>query len=293
MYGFLHDLEWVLPLRSPWATNLAEIFTFLGYTPFFLIFLPIGYWVWDRNRFDRLVALIMITAVVNGWLKDYWRDPRPDIRFALDGRVGDSYGRPSGHAQVATAMWFWLALELKKPWAWASAAFIVFGVIFSRLYLGVHDIDDVLTGFALGVATIIGFYILLRPGLNFWPKLRPAFQFAIIAVSILTLPLIWPQDGHSDGIVSALYLLLGWWLGGRLDRHLAPGDNRRAKGLWQGILVVGIGIPLLFVLRLVLSKAGAFVGLPHHIAADLVNIILGFYMTGLAPYLFRKTGLMR
>src|SRR3546814_1041129 len=79
-------------------------FTWLGYTTFFLIALPLSYWLWDRGRAMRLVVLIAITAVINGWLKDYWQDPRPDPKYWLDQRVIGSYGRPSGHAQVAIAM---------------------------------------------------------------------------------------------------------------------------------------------------------------------------------------------
>ncbi|MBO6635042.1 MAG: phosphatase PAP2 family protein, partial [Parvibaculum sp.] len=124
MEGFLHDLSWVLPLRSDVATTIFNGFTFLGYTPFFLIFLPIGYWLWDRKVFTRLTVLIALVAVMNSWLKDFWQDARPDPAFQLDSdRVADSYGLPSGHAQVAIAMWFWLAYEIRRPWAWAAAAF--------------------------------------------------------------------------------------------------------------------------------------------------------------------------
>ena len=62
--SFLHDMSWVLPFRSETATIIFNGFTFLGYTPFFLIFLPIGYWLWDRALFTRLAVLIAITALV-------------------------------------------------------------------------------------------------------------------------------------------------------------------------------------------------------------------------------------
>ena len=161
MENFLHNMDWVLPLRSDWATPIANGFTWLGYTPFFLMFLPLGYWLWDRAIFTRLAVLIAITAVINGWLKDFWQDARPDPRYWIDNRVEGSPGRPSGHAQVAVAMWLWLAYEMRRRWAWVAAILIAAGVALSRLYVGVHDVDDILTGAALGLASIVLFIWLL------------------------------------------------------------------------------------------------------------------------------------
>src|SRR5512139_126576 len=101
MESFLHDLSWVLPLRSDIATAIFNGFTALGYLPFYLALLPLGYWLWDKDMFTRLAVLIMASALVNGFLKDLFDDPRPALEFALDPRVRESYGLPSGHAQVA------------------------------------------------------------------------------------------------------------------------------------------------------------------------------------------------
>ena len=46
MGAFLHDMAWVLPLRSDAATVVFQAFTALGYFPFYLVLL--GYWLWTR-----------------------------------------------------------------------------------------------------------------------------------------------------------------------------------------------------------------------------------------------------
>jgi membrane-associated phospholipid phosphatase len=104
MESFLHDISWVVPLRSALLTLIFKGLTLLGYTEFFLLFLPIGYWLWDKKMFTRLAMLIGLVALTNTFLKDLFHDPRPPIAFALDPQVGESFGFPSGHAQVATAM---------------------------------------------------------------------------------------------------------------------------------------------------------------------------------------------
>lgn len=294
MDNFLHDLSWVLPLRSDTATVVFNGFTWLGYTPFFLIFLPVGYWLWDRALFTRLAVLIAVTAVVNGWLKDFWQDARPDPAFQLDAkRVQDSYGLPSGHAQVAVAMWLWLAYEIKRPWAWAAAIFIVAGVCFSRLYLGVHDVEDILVGIGLGLISIAVFAVLVQENVVARWRRLPAFtDFAIIIVTIPLLWLIWPAGSEPHVIATVLFLLLGWFAGAALDRRAAPEKPILPAWWLQTLMAVG-GVFGLFVLRDMLGRAGIAAGLPKAATAYFVATAIGLYATYLAPEIFRRLRLMK
>lgn len=287
-------MNWVLPLRNDLATTIFYGFTFLGYSPFFLIFLPIGYWLWDRDMFTRLTVLIGLTAVMNGWFKDYWQDPRPAAAFQLDAeRVAHSYGRPSGHAQVAVAMWFWLAWELRRPWAWGLAAFIASGVIFSRLYLGVHDLDDVVTGAILGFITLgIFAWLVSERIIAFIRKLPAGFEFAVIIVSIPALWLIWPNGENPGPIAGVLFLLLGWFAGAALDKKAAP-EKPQLPAWWLQILMAIGGTLGLFALRFAATRLAEAAGLSHPVTGLGVLALLGFYATGIAPWIFRKLGLMR
>lgn len=291
---FLHDLSWVLPLRSEVATVIFNGFTFLGYTPFFLIFLPIGYWLWDRKLFTRLTVLIALVAVLNSWLKDFWQDARPDPAFQLDGdRVADSYGLPSGHAQVAIAMWFWLAYEIKRPWAWAAAAFIAAGVCFSRLYLGVHDVEDVLAGIALGLLSLAVFAVLVHENVVArWRRLPAWMDFAVILVAIPVLWVIWPEGEDPTGIASVLFLLFGWFAGAALDRKAAPEEPVLPAWWLQIVMAVG-GIIGLFILRAGLMSGGIAIGLPEAITGYIAVTVMGLYATWIAPAIFRALKLMK
>lgn len=294
MENFLHDLSWVLPLRSETATIVFNGFTFLGYTPFFLIFLPIGYWLWDRKLFTRLTVLIALVAVVNGWLKDFWQDARPDPAFQLDGdRVADSYGLPSGHAQVAIAMWFWLAYEIRKPWAWTAAVFIAAGVCFSRLYLGVHDVEDVLVGIALGLVSLAIFAVLVHENVVArWRQLPAWMDFAVILVAIPVLWVIWPNGEDPTGIASVLFLLFGWFAGAALDRKAAP-EEPILPVWWLRIVMAVGGIVGLFILRAGLMSGGIAIGLPEAITGYIAVTVMGLYATYIAPAIFRALGLMK
>ena len=289
---FLHNMEWVLPLRSDTATIIANGFTWLGYVTFFLIALPLTYWLWDRTKAMRLVVIIAITAVLNGWLKDLWQDPRPDIKYALDPRVGESFGRPSGHAQVAFAMWMWIAYEIKRSWAWAAAIVIVAGVCMSRLYLGVHDIDDVLTGLALGVIGLLLFVWMQSSTFAPIRSLPTVAHIAIIAVIGVILFMTWPNGHHADGTVGVLVLLGGWLIGADIDHRLAP--NEPVLPNWIGRIVIGVvGIVVLFVFRKLMTEGVALAGITGTVGEYIITFATGFYMTGLAPIGFRAVKLVK
>lgn len=290
--NFLHNMDWVLPLRSDNATILANAFTWLGYSTFFLIALPLVYWLWDRAIASRLVVLIAITAVVNGWLKDYWQDPRPDPKYWLDPRIAGSYGRPSGHAQVSFAMWMWIAYEIKRPWAWAAATIIVAGVCMSRLYLGVHDVDDILTGLTLGVVGMGLFIWLQSQSLSAIRNLPVIANLALVVAAGAALFVIWPNGESPQYIVGLLALLFGWVAGAAMDHQLAPETPQLPNWLIRIVMGVG-GVIVLFALRAALTKGAVALNLSGAPVQYSISVILGFYMTGIAPLAFRTLRLVK
>lgn len=290
--NFLHDMDWVLPLRSDNATVLADAFTWLGYSTFFLIALPLIYWLWDRTIATRLVVLIAITAAINGWLKDYWQDPRPPHNLWLDNRIEGSFGRPSGHAQVAFAMWAWLAYEIKKPWAWFAAILIIGGVCASRLYLAVHDIDDILTGLSLGILGTLVF-IWLQTSTFFFVRNLPTIGHLILIVAVgAILFLTWPNGHEASHTVGVLALLFGWFVGADMDHRLAPNAPQLPGWLGRGVMAV-VGIVVLFAIQIALTKITIALGLEGVTARYTAFAILGFYATGIAPMGFRALRLVK
>lgn len=289
MDTFLHDLSWVLPLRSDAATFVFEAFTALGYFPFYLLVLPLGYWLWDKEMFTRLAVLILTSALVNGFLKDLFDDPRPATEYALDGRVGDSFGLPSGHAQLAVVTWFWLAWELKRPWCWPLATFVVAGICFSRLYLGVHDVEDVLAGVLIGALSLVLFEWLLGDRFGGWHDLDGRAQIAILLAVQPAIWLLWPEPDGPGAISAIGAFLVGWWGGVRLDRHRL--DFRRHPSRWRAALAALLGLALLFGLLGTLETPLLALGLGEDVARWLQTAVVGLFITVLAPWLFRTARL--
>jgi len=101
---------------------------------------------------------IPVGMMLNGMLKYVFHRSRPawDDPILMIG----SFGFPSGHAMSATLLYGFLAafgVRKVQAWRWRVLAVLAAGLLvvligFSRLYLGVHYLSDVLAGMAAGSA---------------------------------------------------------------------------------------------------------------------------------------------
>jgi membrane-associated phospholipid phosphatase len=115
-----------------------------------------------RRRDAALVLVALAGAEVLTWsLKALFQRERPTFDDPL--ATESSFSYPSGHALVSVAVYGALAYVLlaggSRPRGRAvvagCAALVVLAVGFSRLYLGVHYLSDVLAGYAVGCAWLL------------------------------------------------------------------------------------------------------------------------------------------
>ncbi len=291
MDNFLHDMSWVVPLRSETGTAIANAFTWLGYPTFFIAMLPVLYWLVNKEAATRIALLVMFTGITNGLLKDIFDDPRPPSEFSLDGRVDNSYGLPSGHAQVAFAMWLWIAIELKQRWFWPIAIFFALGVALSRLYLGVHDIEDVLAGAALGLASIALLSWFFSPAFNWWRALNPFIQLGVMVALSAVLFVTWPEPGGPGTKFAVAGMLLGWWSGVLLDQRYI--HYRRDDNWIVAIAAAAVGLAVVLLALPRVAPGLAELGIDKVWAATAQYFLTAIFVTALAPWLFQRVGAAR
>lgn len=127
--------------------------------------------LWRRRRqTDALfVALAFLGAqVLSSGMKLGFRRERPFFPDPL--ATESTFSFPSGHALVSLAVYGSIALLLARripsPRGRAAllggTALFVVAIGFSRLYLGVHFLSDVLAGFAAGSAWLALLYVALE-----------------------------------------------------------------------------------------------------------------------------------
>jgi undecaprenyl-diphosphatase len=150
--------RWLAGERSAVGTDAFGVLTFLGSPAVVLAIAAVACVVLYRRREladAALLPLVLAGAeLLNLVLNLSFHRPRPEVAFV----DLDTYSFPSGHAMASTAAYGALAYLAWGPLPAlgarvllaAGAAVLVGLICFSRLYLGVHYLSDVLAGIAGG-----------------------------------------------------------------------------------------------------------------------------------------------
>ena len=277
-------MEWVLSVRAEWLTTIMKMFTFLGDEEFFLLFLPLAYWLWRKNVMGRLGMVLLFTFVLNALIKGIFQVPRPEL---IDHLVkADDWSFPSGHSQSALVLWGWLAYELKDKRAYLIAGILMTGVGFSRVYLGVHYPSDVLGGYAIGLATLFIYAWLLKLEHAAWIYLGPTRQSFIVFILLMGVFMLVPE--LSDVAIKGGAAFIGFLTGYLHERKylcssLKPGMNLVLSKLilgFVGIVLIWMGLKQIFM----------SIGYTTDMAVFIRYMLLGGWISFGAPYLFCKFG---
>lgn len=286
--NLLHDLQWVLALRTPALTQLALGLSWLGYSTFIMFFMAIGYWTWSKTIFFRLLILVVINAVLNAYVKDWVQDPRPPLALRLDDQIGTSYGLPSGHAQMAVVMWLWLAWELRRAWAWVLGSMVVLGVIASRLYLGVHDLEDVLVGAALGGASLLVFERVRHQHWRWQTQL--GWNVTLIALGTTLVLVSWRGTAPEYIPTLAGWLAAAIWSLQVEQRHI---DFAAPTTVWRRVTVGLLGAACFLGEQKLLKFTGTHLALPPLLWALAKGVVSGVFVSLLMPWIFFRLRLVQ
>jgi membrane-associated phospholipid phosphatase len=310
---------WIQNLGS-WLTEPMRIFTFLGTEEFFLLFLSALYWCIDSTIGLRVAFSLLISNSVNSSLKLAFRGARPYwLSSGIQSVVHEtSFGIPSGHAQNSMVVWGTIALGFRKKWVTIVCCLLIFLVGFSRIFLGVHWISDVVAGWMIGLILLWVIAKLERPVVRWWIErsffLQILLSLLICLLVILTgffwqtqfitwnTPALWLENiaihfpGASIIPVSLAdnFSLAGLWLGmligaswlHRLHGHIPP-TNFGKKVL---VYIIGLLGVLIFWrgLGIIFPQSEDWIGYGFR---TFRYALVGFWIIALAPLLFRKLNL--
>ena len=164
--------RWLLSLATEDSSQFFYLITLLG-GPWFITVasLLISTWLAWRKQWLQLGALIFSVgggALINELLKNIFLRPRPDFSNAFYNESGYSF--PSGHAMLSVLFYGMTAyLIATQVLSWKTqirlgvTAFTISMMIgFSRIFLGVHYLTDVLGSWAAGVVWLIVCITALR-----------------------------------------------------------------------------------------------------------------------------------
>jgi hypothetical protein len=212
------------------------------------------------------------------------------------------FSTPSGHAMAAAAAYGYLGWLSRRRAVVFFLIVIIALVGASRPYLGVHYVEDILLGWAIGGALAFGAYTFGAPIIARWSMLSIATRaFFCLAASVLVwittlAPMDWRFGQAPDAFVAYLGFLSGVVVAVPLEQRFIDFDPRAGglgarAGRW---LCCAIGvIASMYGLKMLMAPLAAM----GPIIADGLDYLRYFLVAivGLfgAPAFFNRLGLGR
>lgn len=274
-----------------WLDYLMVFITRLGHEMFYVIMLPIAYWTWDKRLTIKIGVIFLISAAFNDSLKMLWQNPRPDAAKLLPG-IGElnrayipenSPGFPSGHTQGAVTFWGAAIYYIRRKPLMIIAASLILLIPYSRIYLGVHYLGDVIGGFIIGAVILFS----MIPANSWFEKNWQTISGLVILITVTTLPIaiLLLAPGH------ALYTPLAVFSSFVCGAYLA---HDRIEFYPRGTVVSAL-IKVVAGLAVVMAiKAGLKPLLPETPMGGYLRYwLIGFWVSFGAPLLFSRFDLLR
>ena len=234
-------------------------------SPVFHILVPLAIasvflWCSDRRKGDWVMMSIVSGMFFGHLLKDVIRNPRPfvtDDRLVPEERAlkgASGYSTPSGHTVDSATAYGSVIAVVKRRWVTVSMCAVIAAVMFSRLYLGVHTVFDLIIGLAVAAAVMAATYILVSYSYrNDGNHLRVTVLYILSFVIAITIWMLITDD--RGPIMRYGGLFLGAVIGRQVGRsclkddrcaHTKKGDLKRLAIGWP-VTVLSFAVPLLLL----------------------------------------------
>jgi membrane-associated phospholipid phosphatase len=200
IYEFGLNMTRWLQESYPQLEGFFVFISTLGLEQAYLALFPLIYWCINKTVGKWFAYLFLLTTALNSLVKLTFRGPRP---FWLDPSLElweeRSYGVPSGHTQLATVTYLFLAGWIRRWWAWLLAFVMIFLMSVSRIYLGSHFPHDVVVGIGISALLMLAFVAWQRSYAKGFDK-RILGQKLMVAILV---PVVY----------SVIYLIIRWLIG--------------------------------------------------------------------------------
>lgn len=278
----MHEVEIIINIwlqgLGEWLSIPMQVISFLGTQYFQIMLFAWIYWCIDQKTAIRMGMALIAGNGLNAAFKWIFHAPRPYwINNAVKPLSSESsFGIPSGHAMMSTIFYGRIALWLKKKWLTILIVSLIILIGFSRLFLGVHFLSDVVAGLAFGISFLIITLRLEQPVSKWLNKIHFSLRIALFFFSSLVVILVF---------FLIRYLLSSWqipeaWLKNVEAAGLADSiDPIRMKDIFT---LAGLGFGMMTGYAWI--KQYKIFQVPSNQMQSIIRVVLGF--SGLAILLF-------
>ncbi len=285
--------------------NLFSFLTELGNEKLYVIAATMLYLGYDKRFARRMFILFFATVLSTVFLKQLFHDPRPPANRLLGEQIS-GYGLPSGHTTTSLVFYGYplLAhLEGNKGVKRILFIFCVFAVVavpVSRIVIGVHDLQDVLGGYIVGITLIISF-MWVHPkvasrisSFETWRKISfGALLTALLFLSgLAVLTILYPGEVlvSIEELGMGAGLLLGCAIAFPLeDRYV--GYEPKSVPLPRRMILMVVGLLLsMMIYRAASSLSELF--LPSYLEGAVVFCILILGVSLVSPWVLVRVNML-
>lgn len=148
---------------------------------FVIIFIILtGFIFLRRDAFGRTFFIFAFAMILNPFLKSLFQVP-PAPAASPDG-----WAFPSGHMQICSTFWIWLAWEYKNKVLYAFTVLLLASVGFALVYCDYHYPADIVGALFFSLVTLILYNFAIK---NQYIQTHPymiGFALAILAIPFMT-----------------------------------------------------------------------------------------------------------
>ncbi len=269
---------------------LMNFVSLLGEEYFYIVVLGMIYWVVSK-RFGEYLGITLGTSItLNNTLKEIFNLPRPFQEYPnqvdnLREYTATGSAFPSGHVQGSSSLFFAIYFYLKKRMFLIAAIIITVLMMISRMYLGVHYIQDVIFGAFIGVSVACANYYFFK---RFKDNDRLLHRYYLILI-LLFLPGFILIQGND--FFKGYGILVGLVFGIMLEKRfvsfslIIPWAKRIIRLVLGLVLMAGTLIIVKEIFGVFNATEGGFI---YNLLDFIRYFLVAFVGFGLYPMLFTK-----
>lgn len=304
-------IQFLADHRHGVLTRFFQLFTFIGEIEGYVLVLALVYVLYDKRLAFRLAVLTLLAMSFNHLLKTLIGNPRP---FVAEGSYAEKwavspakaadlateFSTPSGHAMAGSAFYAYVYASVGSRGVRLACVALLLLTGLSRPYLGVHYLEDVLLGWALGLAMALVAVRYSARMQQLWNRRSHGQQVAatVAASIVLWLATRASSAGYAEGqptaFVSYLGLLTGIVVAHPLELKRLDFDPRSATVL-RKLLRYALSVAMVMGTLGLLDAAFSALSADGSVWGDLLRYLryalAGIVAMFLGPLLFVRLGL--